>query len=80
MSIGKCNRCGETTNSATSNLNYRANPPVWYDGCYARHVNGKWERGCIYDDAGPFEKAFADSVINCAACKREMGAPTAKPR
>lgn len=63
----KCNGCGRTTNSATSN--YALDTEI--DGktpkecgvatqCYAAFVDGKWVKGCSYGCLDP----AARSVIN----------------
>ena len=70
MSITKCVNCGRTTNSATSN--YFSNTEM--DGktkkeicivtrCYAAFVNGKWVKGCAYDDIDPMRKSMVDHLI-----------------
>lgn len=62
MPVGPCGGCGKQTNSATSNW--------WFTEdhiptkCYARHVDGKWERGCGYDGADPFDQTYADKLIS----------------
>ena len=61
MSVVNCLTCGHVTN--TTLCNYWDAPGQGATECYARKVNGRWERGCGYDQATVFEKGFADEII-----------------
>lgn len=60
MPSGKCNGCGEITNSATSN---------WWDTggkpteCYAAFIDDKWVKGCAFDRADPLVKKIVSSLF-----------------
>lgn len=57
--------CGEQTNSACSNY-FQAKVDNEYMPkfeCYARMINGKWQKGCAYDRAHTFDRNFADKLI-----------------
>ena len=53
--------CGGNTNSACSNHFVKE------DGektkCYAKIEDGKWSKGCDYDNSGFFDRHFADKLI-----------------
>lgn len=56
----KCLGCGKLTNTACSEFN-RGNPP---NKCYAAYdKNNNFIKGCGFDQAGDFEKAFAMHLI-----------------
>uniref|UniRef100_A0A6M3K9G7 Uncharacterized protein n=1 Tax=viral metagenome TaxID=1070528 RepID=A0A6M3K9G7_9ZZZZ len=60
MSTFVCRGCGKLTNSTCSQFN-RGNPP---EVCYAAYdENQNWVKGCGFDEAGDFDKAFAMSLI-----------------
>ncbi len=72
MPIAICTNCGQVTNSATSN--YWLDTEI--DGktqkeicvatkCYLSFVEGRWVKGCVYNDIGPMKKAmFAHLLLN----------------
>lgn len=65
MPAVKC-RCGAVTNSALSEYWTRENQAVnEADGCYAKWVNGKYEKGCLYDltPVNAFMRKMADRMI-----------------
>ena len=70
MPVAKCINCGRTTNSATSN--YWSDTEI--DGkttkemfvatqCYAAFVNGKWIKGCVYNDIGQMKKKMLAKLL-----------------
>ena len=67
MPIATC-KCGYQTNSATSNywLLYGIGDKAEMVGptkCWARIIDGKWEKGCAFDEADEFDKKFALTLI-----------------
>lgn len=61
MPSAKC-KCGYVTNSAVSN--YATVKPFGEPTeCYARMVEGKWQRGCAYDRASEFMKEFVNDLV-----------------
>lgn len=63
MPVVKCRNCGYDTNTALSKINFRTRPYIIADGCYARFINGKWERGCCYETALEYKKKFIDELV-----------------
>jgi len=61
MPIVICKGCGKKTNTACSKFN-RGKPP---NECYAAYddKNKKWIKGCGFENASNFEKAFAMHLI-----------------
>lgn len=64
----KCKKCESYTNTAVAEYIDNAEENLkneTADGCYARYVNGKWEKGCLYEtlQSGEFNKIFVDNVI-----------------
>lgn len=51
MPIVTCKKCGRQTNTAVSTGMDRYNKSGQADTCYAAFVDGKWEKGCDYDNA-----------------------------
>ena len=65
MPAVKC-RCGAVTNSVLSEYWTRENQSVdEAEGCYAKWVNGKYEKGCLYDQTpkNRFMRKMADRMI-----------------
>ena len=56
-----CETCGSFTNSACSNYHEHRGKKV--TKCYAAFKGGKWVKGCGFDAADDFSKAFAMSLI-----------------
>ena len=56
-----CKTCGSQTNSACSNFHKHRGKRV--TKCYAAFKDGKWIKGCGFDNASDFNKAFAMSLI-----------------
>lgn len=66
MSVLTCSRCGATTNTVCSE--WLGAPEGMAHKCYARFDSeGRWERGCSYNEGGPFDKHCADEL-----CKNEL--------
>lgn len=66
MSVLTCSRCGAKTNTICSER--WDEPEGMAHKCYARYNSeGKWERGCAYNEGGPFDKYRADAL-----CKNEI--------
>lgn len=59
MTVLICNGCSRQTNTACCH-HHRGNPP---DYCYAAWEDGKWVKGCGFDKADDFSKAFAMHLI-----------------
>ncbi|MCW7076412.1 MAG: hypothetical protein OCU18_03860 [Candidatus Syntrophoarchaeum sp.] len=59
MTVFTCEGCGRQTNSACSEYNQN-DPPT---SCHAAFVDGKWVKGCGFEKADDFSKAFAMSLI-----------------
>ena len=59
MTVFICKGCGRQTNSVCSEFN-KGKPP---NCCYAALVDGKWVKGCGFERADDFSKAFAMSLI-----------------
>lgn len=59
MPVVTCPNCGATTNTAVAT--------AWWEPkearCTGKFVDGKWERGCGYDTAPDFDKAYVDKLI-----------------
>lgn len=59
MPIVNCLKCGHKTNSALCRN--------WWDPkkatCILKWVDGKWEKGCGYNDAGLHDRSYADSLL-----------------
>jgi len=67
MPVATC-KCGRLTNSATSDFweQYRLGislDEVRPTRCYARRENGKWIKGCAFDEASEFDQKFALDII-----------------
>lgn len=62
MPSAKCKGCGHSTNSTTSNY-WFVKPIGEPTECYARFVDGKWEKGCAYDKADSMTKSLVDGII-----------------
>lgn len=62
MPIVKCKKCGRQTNTAISTGRDRYDKDGQADTCYAAFVDGKWEKGCDYDNAG-YLKVTVDDMI-----------------
>lgn len=59
MSEMRCGKCGGLTNSSVCDWNTK-------DGvieCYAKFENGKWIRGCGYDNCDPWTKPSINKLI-----------------
>jgi len=57
-----CKGCGRTTNTAVSDhLSGTINEEA--AECYAAFVDGKWVKGCGYDNALDFQKSYATKII-----------------
>jgi hypothetical protein len=60
----RCSKCGGFTNTAVSNW---LEPKIREDKkayeCYAKVVNGKWIKGCAYDNCDPYTKSSVDKLI-----------------
>lgn len=60
----ECVKCGGLTNTAVSNW---IHPQIREDKkayeCYAKAVNGKWVKGCSYDNCNPYNKSYIDKLI-----------------
>lgn len=61
MPVMTCS-CGYKTNSACSN--YWLEKDKSKMKCYARIVDGEWQKGCGYDEGTNFDRQFADDLIN----------------
>lgn len=66
-------KCGAMTNSALSEYWGRPNPSHDVaDGCYAKFVNGKYEKGCLFDSTKhTFMKEFAMKMIESSHQQKE---------
>lgn len=63
MSTLTCRQCGSTTNTALcDHINSKDDMA---DRCFAKFdfSTVAWVKGCAYDEASEFEKAFADKCI-----------------
>lgn len=65
-----CTNCGKLTNSATSNywLRTEADGKTPKEGgvateCYAAFVDGKWVKGCKYDNARSWRKKMLEKLL-----------------
>ena len=69
MPVVTCNKCGNKTNSATSDYWTEVEkagstiPEVRATKCYAAFVDGRWVRGCSFAEADEFNRRFALKVI-----------------
>jgi hypothetical protein len=68
--MSKCTNCGRATNGATSN--YWSSKEIDCETpkefgiatqCYAAFVNGKWVKGCVYNDIGPMKKMVLAKLL-----------------
>ena len=57
-----CKSCGSTTNSVCSKT-FILRRKMVADKCYAAFKNDKWVKGCDFDNATDFNKAYAMSLI-----------------
>lgn len=62
MSEIQCRKCKAWTNTALANHIYSKDNMA--DVCYARYVEGQWEKGCGYETADAFSRRFADGIIS----------------
>jgi len=60
----ECSKCGGITNTAVSNW---IHPEIREDRkayeCYAKILDGKWVKGCSYDNCNPYLKPSVDNLI-----------------
>lgn len=57
-----CESCGSVTNIACSNAHEHRCTKV--TKCYAKYIHrNKWVKGCAFDEASDFNKAYAMSLI-----------------
>lgn len=70
MPVTKCEGCGRTTNSATSNYwscteidNETAKEFGVATQCYVSFVMGLWVKGCVYDDICSMERSIVDVLL-----------------
>jgi hypothetical protein len=65
-----CKNCNSITNTTVCEWDFET---VEFDAkmengiaekCFARFVNGKWERGCAYDQADEFTKHFVNGLVD----------------
>ncbi len=61
MPTATCETCGLLTNSTCSDYWEHRGEKV--TECYAARKDDKWVKGCSFDDADDFSKAFAMSLI-----------------
>lgn len=64
MPIIICAKCGRATNTAVSDHINRKPYDGKADRCFVAHEDGRWVKGCSYDDANEYEKHYADKVLN----------------
>ncbi len=64
-----CENCGSITNTTVSEFDFGKfsfdipeleNKAI---KCYGKWKDGKWSKGCAYDDADNFCKSFVNSLI-----------------
>jgi hypothetical protein len=67
MPSADCENCGRLTNSATSDYWLPDNKEIGeVTKCYAAFVDGKWIKGCCYDQADPQKRSIMDKLITGA--------------
>lgn len=57
-----CQTCHHETNSYVSNYAFNNNKDI-ATKCYARFIDGKWEKGCAYNEADDRKRKFVDKLI-----------------
>ena len=63
MPIKICRNCGAKTNTAVCDWIDSKDDKA--DKCYAKFEDGKWVKGCGYDDCDPtYTKPIIDKIIN----------------
>jgi hypothetical protein len=64
MSDKICANCGRLTNTAVCQWTDPIRPDKKANKCYVAFENGKWVKGCAYDEADPiYEKPIFDKLI-----------------
>ncbi len=59
MSSIVCTTCGRTSNTAVANYW----PDLVVTKCYAAFEDGKWVRGCAYDEVRDYKKQMIDKLL-----------------
>jgi predicted metal-binding protein len=58
----KCAKCGGDTNTAIADHIHNKNGEA--DACYAKWENGRWVKGCSYNEADDFIKKYVDVMVH----------------
>lgn len=69
MPVLICNNCGGTTNTVVSEFDFR-NIEQGASRCYAKYEDGKWVKGCAYEDSHKLYVNMAKMLIEGDTTKR----------